>query len=148
MQIIDRKKHIFKLSQGEYVAPEKIEAELKTSPLFMQVFVDGSSLRNSTVALIHPDNAILPENLRVNWASGDSLSSSQAEGLEKYLLEELEKVGRSRGLKSYEIPKKVHILSEPFSAEKGFLTPTQKVKRETVRTVFRSQLNNLFSKMD
>ena len=35
--MIDRKKHIFKLSQGEYIAPEKIEQVLVQSPAIAQV---------------------------------------------------------------------------------------------------------------
>lgn len=55
MKIVDRLKHIFKLSQGEYVAPEKIEQVYLQAPLVCQVFVDGSPLRSYPVALVVPD---------------------------------------------------------------------------------------------
>lgn len=45
LKIVDRKKHIFKLAQGEYIAPEKIENIYARSEPVAQVFVHGESLQ-------------------------------------------------------------------------------------------------------
>lgn len=45
LKIIDRKRHIFKLSQGEYIVPEKIETIYHKSPYVNQVFVHGESIK-------------------------------------------------------------------------------------------------------
>jgi long-chain acyl-CoA synthetase len=55
LKIIDRKKNIFKLSQGEYIAPEKIESIYIKSQYVAQAFVHGDSLKSCTVGIIVPD---------------------------------------------------------------------------------------------
>jgi len=59
LKIVDRLKHIFKLSQGEYVAPEKLEQVYQTSNLVSQIFVDGNTLRSYPVALVVPEGEAL-----------------------------------------------------------------------------------------
>ena len=52
IQIIDRSKNIFKLSQGEYVAPEKLENIYIQSKMIAQCMVYGNSLKFCTVAVV------------------------------------------------------------------------------------------------
>lgn len=54
LKIIDRKKHIFKLAQGEYIAPEKIENIYLRSEPVAQVFVHGESLQVCAFLTVNP----------------------------------------------------------------------------------------------
>lgn len=61
LKIIDRKKNLFKLAQGEYIAPEKIEAFIELSPFITQCIVEGHSLKNVPVAIVIPDMLYLKQ---------------------------------------------------------------------------------------
>ena len=66
LKIIDRKKNIFKLSQGEYLAPEKIERVYEKCTSITQIFVYGDSLRSNVVAIIVADEAELTKFAKEN----------------------------------------------------------------------------------
>lgn len=58
LKVIDRKKHIFKLAQGEYVAPEKIESVFSRMQLVSQCYIDGISTETFLIAIVVPDEAV------------------------------------------------------------------------------------------
>jgi len=58
IKIIDRSKNIFKLSQGEYIAPEKLENIFVLSPYIAQSMVYGDSLKSCTVAIVVPEETV------------------------------------------------------------------------------------------
>lgn len=54
IKIVDRKKNIFKLQQGEYVAAEKVEnIYLKCSKL-AEIFIHGESTESFVIAIVVP----------------------------------------------------------------------------------------------
>jgi long-chain acyl-CoA synthetase len=144
LTITDRKKHIFKLSQGEYVAPEKVENVYCRSPLVAQAYVHGNSLQDSCVAIIVPDEEELALWAKRNNVPGefDDLCSNAA--VEEALRKDMERCARDGGLKSFEQAKVIRLQAEPFTVENGLLTPTYKLRRPTVRHMFTESVNEMY----
>ncbi|XP_008934944.1 PREDICTED: long-chain-fatty-acid--CoA ligase 1-like, partial [Merops nubicus] len=145
LKIIDRKKHIFKLAQGEYIAPEKIENVYLRCEALAQVFVHGESLQAFLVAIVVPD----PETLR-SWAKKKGFEGSYEElcknkDVKKHILEDMVRIGKESGLKSFEQVKDIFLHTEMFSIENGLLTPTLKAKRPELRKCFQSQIDELYA---
>uniref|UniRef100_A0A452I1T4 Long-chain-fatty-acid--CoA ligase n=2 Tax=Gopherus agassizii TaxID=38772 RepID=A0A452I1T4_9SAUR len=145
LKIIDRKKHIFKLAQGEYIAPEKIENVYMRSEPVAQVFVYGESLQAFLIAIVVPNAETLS-----NWAKKKGFEGSYEElcknkDLKKHILEDMLKVGKESGLKSFEQVKGIALSTEMFSIENGLLTPTLKAKRRELQKFFKSQIDELYT---
>uniref|UniRef100_A0A671KVL5 long-chain-fatty-acid--CoA ligase n=1 Tax=Sinocyclocheilus anshuiensis TaxID=1608454 RepID=A0A671KVL5_9TELE len=145
LKIVDRKKHIFKLAQGEYIAPEKIENIYIRSEAVAQAFVHGDSLQACLVAIIVPDPDFLP-----GWAKKRGIEGSYEElcknkEVKKAILEDIVKLGKESGLKSFEQVKDIALHTEMFSIQNGLLTPTLKAKRADLRNCFRNLIDELYS---
>jgi long-chain acyl-CoA synthetase len=143
--IIDRKKNIFKLSQGEYVAAEKIENVYTRSPLVAQCFVYGDSLKSCLVAVVVPDPEVVAK-----WAGDQKLPNDVASlcanpVFQKAVADSMSSVAREAGLKGFEIAKAIRLIPEPFSVENGLLTPTFKLKRASLKDHFINIINELYA---
>lgn len=155
---MDRCKHIFKLSQGEYVAPLKLEEVFSRSALVNQVFVDGNTLSAFPVALVVPEvenlrRAILskqsPDKSNGTEFPGNAENQSVEEicrdpAAKKLVLEDLKRHADAAGLMGFEKVKSVMLIAEAFSIENGMLTPTLKIARNAVRTYYAEELSKLF----
>uniref|UniRef100_A0A674MIY8 Long-chain-fatty-acid--CoA ligase n=1 Tax=Takifugu rubripes TaxID=31033 RepID=A0A674MIY8_TAKRU len=146
LKIIDRKKHIFKLAQGEYIAPEKIENIYARSSAVAQIYVHGDSLQAFLVAVVVPDPDFL-----CGWAKmtlglqGSYEELCSKEKVKAAILEDMIRLGMEGGLKTFEQVKAIFIHPELFSVENGLLTPTLKAKRNELRQIFRPQLDQLYA---
>ncbi|XP_065452859.1 long-chain-fatty-acid--CoA ligase 1 isoform X3 [Chrysemys picta bellii] len=145
LKIIDRKKHIFKLAQGEYIAPEKIENVYMRSEPVAQVFVYGESLQAFLIAIVVPDAETLSSWAKKKGFEGSYEELCKNKDLKKYILEDMLKVGKESGLKSFEQVKGIALSMEMFSIENGLLTPTLKAKRRELQKFFKSQIDELYT---
>ncbi|NWW49581.1 ACSL5 ligase, partial [Pedionomus torquatus] len=145
LKIIDRKKNIFKLAQGEYIAPEKIENVYIRSAPVAQVFVHGESLRSFLIGIVVPDPETLPEFAAKLGIKGSYESICKNPAVKKAILEDMVRLGKEAGLKSFEQVKDLYIHTEMFSVENGLLTPTLKAKRPELVKVFQNEIEALYS---
>ncbi|CAK5145360.1 unnamed protein product, partial [Aphanomyces euteiches] len=138
------KKNIFKLSQGEYIAPEKIENILVMSPYVSQPFVYGDSLHSVLVAIIVPEEVhlmALAKSLNVPGTFDDVCRDSR---VVQAVLKELVTISKQNKLFGYETVKAIQLHPEPFTVENGLMTPTFKLKRHDAKTIFRHEIAALY----
>jgi long-chain acyl-CoA synthetase len=146
LKIIDRKKNIFKLAQGEYVAPEKIENVYARSKFVAQSFVYGDSLTASLVAVVVPDEEVLVPWSKKHGHGGDAsfVKLCADPSIAKMIHESMIAVGKEAGLKGFEQVKAVHLHPELFSVENGLFTPTFKLKRPQARQAFQQDIDRMY----
>ncbi|KAK6742154.1 hypothetical protein RB195_009802 [Necator americanus] len=145
IKIIDRKKHIFKLAQGEYVAPEKIENVYISSPVVQQVFVDGNSLERWLIAVVVPEPKVMEDWNKEHGVPARSLKEIYMDKkAQEYVLSQLHLIGKENKLNSIEQVKRVYLEAEPFSIENNLLTPTLKAKRPQLRQKYKEIMNRIY----
>jgi len=142
--ITDRKKDLFKLSNGKYVAPQLIESLLKQSALVNQVIVVGAG-RKQPAALVVPDWDALKSTLRAvdTSVATDHAELSRDPKIIKLVQSEL--VALTAGLADYERVRRVALLHEEFTIDGGELTPTLKVKRRVVDEKYGDLIEELYN---
>jgi len=147
LRIIDRKKNIFKLAQGEYIAPEKIENVYIQATPVMQVFVHGDSLEATLVAIVVVD----PESF-VGWCTENGLSGGDLQTLckradvKKAVLDDMNKIGKKATLRGFELARNIHLECEPWTVEADLLTPTFKSKRPQLKNYYQAEINQMYNK--
>ena len=141
--LTDRKKDLFKLSNGKYIAPQLIESLLKQSEFVNQVVVVGSS-RKFPAALIVPDWEALKSALRAEGQEATGTHAELASQAAAVKLVQKDITAITAHLTDYERVRRVALLAEEFSIEKGEMTPTLKVKRAVIDQKYGSLIDELY----
>jgi long-chain acyl-CoA synthetase len=144
LYITDRKKDLFKLSNGKYVAPQLIESLLKQSEFVSQVVVVGAG-RKQPAALIVPEWEALKQAL---YAANEDFPEDRNElsrlpAAIKLVQRDISEL--TRDLADYERVRRIALLPEEFSIDRGELTPTLKVKRRVIDEKFGDVIAQLYS---
>lgn len=145
LYVTDRKKELFKLSNGKYVAPQIIESLIKQSHLVGQVVVVGAG-RKHPAALVVPDWEALAGAM--SKTRSVALPSSRAAWSRDPLaikLVQREVAALTAELADYERVRRVALLPEELSIDNGELTPTLKVKRRVVDERYHALIDELYA---
>ena len=134
--VIDRRKDVLKLSQGEFVAVGPLGTVFEGgSAVLKQVYLYGNSLRSYLLAVIVPDEQAVQTLL------GDAPAD---EDIRTLIQDELRKVGVAEGLKSFEIPRDFIVEPEPFSQENGLLSSVRKRLRPALKRKYGDRLEAMY----
>ncbi|RKP08894.1 hypothetical protein THASP1DRAFT_14984 [Thamnocephalis sphaerospora] len=148
LKIIDRAKNIFKLAQGEYIAPERIENVYQKHELVAQAFVYGDSLQATLVGIIVPDEEELAKFAAGHNLGGKSYQELCAvEDVRQHILRQLGAFGKANGLKGFENVKNIRLESDAFTVENDLLTPSFKLKRQPVTAKYRTAIDEMYAEL-
>ncbi|ODQ80073.1 hypothetical protein BABINDRAFT_161708 [Babjeviella inositovora NRRL Y-12698] len=167
IKIIDRVKNFFKLSQGEYISPEKVEnVYMQANPLTLaQVFVYGDSFQSFLVGVVVMNELVCRDMCKASASAELKLLASQTGDvwagnveLRKEVLAQLNKNVRTTGLlNGMEMLKNIHLffnndiesgLNLGFTEANGLMTPTLKIKRYNANQYFEVPLKELYTEGD
>ena len=140
--ITDRKKDLFKLSNGKYVAPQQVESLLKQSAIISQAVVVGSG-RKQVGALVVPDWETLKQTLKEEGIAATGTREELCEN--PYVIKRVQRdAGEfTREMNDYERVKKVYLLPREFSIDKGEMTPTLKIKRGVIDEKYEEAIDEI-----
>jgi len=143
LKITDRKKEMFKLSGGKYIAPQMIENKLKASFFIEQVMVIGAGEKFAS-ALISPNFNYLHD-----WCSERKIHFQDNEDLiqKTEVLAQLQRevVAINKTMGEHEEIKRFRLVADEWTPQSGELSPTLKLKRNYVAAKYKSIIDEIYS---
>lgn len=150
LSIIDRVKNFFKLAQGEYVTPEKVENQyLSGNSNIIQCYAHGDSLRHFLVGVIGIEKGVAKDFLATRNISQDNLINDDdilREINKKDIRKEILTILNSniKGLQGFEKLHNIFIEFEPLTLARNVVTPTMKLKRPLALKFFSKQIGEMY----
>lgn len=146
LKITDRKKEIFKLSTGKYVAPQLIENIFKESAFIEQLMIVGEAEKYAA-AIICPAFPFLHQWCeKHNISFGDNRDLIQIPEVKKRYEEEIEKINQTLG--KHRQVKKFELTCQEWLPETGELSPTLKLKRNYIKQKYRIKFDRMYGYTD
>ncbi|XP_054166324.1 long-chain-fatty-acid--CoA ligase 4-like [Oppia nitens] len=149
-KIIDRKKDLSKLSNGEYVSLGKIEGTLKSCDFVDNICIVVNSEYSNCVALVTPNRRAIHKLAKQLGLINNSDSNNNWEQLcidsqiVDTVLQGLADTGQQNGLTRLEIPVRCRLCPEEWSPDNGMITAAMKLKRNVVMDYYKPDINAMF----
>ena len=145
LKIVDRVKEIFKLSQGEYIIPAKLESVYVKSNFIQQIMIYGNSTMNNILAIICPDKQHCARELDIT--EEELIKDEENPKLKKIILNDLDRLAIEANFNGLEKVKFILLTFEGFTIQNECMTPTMKIVRKKVEIRFKNRIEKLFSIM-
>lgn len=140
--LTDRIKDLFKTSNGKYIAPQMIESKLVVDRYIDQIVVIADQ-RKFVSALVVPEYELLQDFARRHHIPfKDNADLCRNPDINKMLLFRIDTLQQE--FAHYEQVKRITLLPEPFSMEKGELTNTLKIKRSVVNENYAAEIRAMY----
>ncbi len=143
LTITDRKKDLIKTSGGKFLAPQPIENSLKTNALVAEAAVIGERRNYPSVVIIPAFTALeawAAQNGIVYANRAELTASPKVQALYEEIVAQV-----NENLARFERMKKVFVAPAELSIENGTLTPTLKLRRRNVETLYKAQLDRMYA---
>ena len=151
IQVIDRIKNIFKLSQGEYVAVEKVENVYVKNSLVDQIFIYGDSRQNYIVGIVVPSKKELIDSLRANKVIDETILNNgvyddicQMMEVRKFILQQINQTALDAKLFGFERVRNIHLEPNEWSVANNMLSPSMKLKRHVTQETYKDVIRDLY----
>ena len=143
LHVTDRKKEIFKLSSGKFIAPQLLENRIKESLFVDQVMVVGEHQKFAS-ALLVPNFTFLKE-----WCTDRDIPVPRETSewicipdVISIYQEEISKINRS--LSAAERIQRIRIVPDEWSPQSGELSASLKLKRKVLESKYRELLDSIY----
>jgi len=147
LSIIDRIKNLIKLSDGEYIAVEKLESIYKSSNLVANgcLVVNTDHRQPAMVVVVHPQNIVtFAKQHNIGGDSSDPEALVREKRLADAMLKELNAIGKKAGFRTMELLETLVLTADEWTPESGLLTAAQKLNRKDIEKRYEKQIKAVY----
>ncbi|KAL6525886.1 Long-chain-fatty-acid--CoA ligase 2 (Long-chain acyl-CoA synthetase 2) (Fatty acid activator 2) [Orobanche minor] len=148
VKIIDRKKNLIKLTQGEYVAVEYLEKVYTITPVVEDIWVYGDTFKSMLVSVVVPNEENTLKWAKQNGHKGSFSGLCSLDQLKDHILLELKTTAERNKLRGFEHIKGVIVEPKLFElSEKELVTATLKKRRDRLFKQYKVEIDALYQKL-